>query len=354
MTRIALTSESKIKIDALKLFIKNIMQIEKYQLDTVRNPDQELFNLPSQPLNDGGAEACLERLKFIKNVVDYDYIFSIENYISEKTEHDYCYCIIQSGEKKYYGISDGIECLQKDILKKVFAQERGQYCCEGVEKTYGEFLQETHPYINPNNWMKFQGKDKDRGKQIEGALFKAYSKMMLDRIVIRHKDFPKKGVIFQDLMPLFKDPNLYNTLISIIANEIEINLGTEIKKINYIIGPELRGCMFGILLARELNCGFIPIRKDGKLPGPIFKATYDKEYGKDTLTISYRGMDMEQNVIIIDDLIATGGSMESCIKLCKYNGYNILDCIVLKDVPELREKYLARMEKLGIKVRVIL
>lgn len=347
MTEIALISKSQIKIDAVREFFTSILKRGNPNIDDIK--ENKNLGLPPQPLNNGGAISCLKRLESIENYSDYDYIISIENYIGEKTQRDHCYCILQYENKRYYGISYGIECQKREILEKMLNQKRDKYFCEGVEKTYGEFLHDMFSYIEPNNWMKYQGQD--RKKQIHDALSIIFAKIALDREIKLYKDFPTKGVIFQDLMPLLEKPQLYKALVSLMVGEININL-KDSEKIDYIVGPELRGCIFGSLLASELNCGFIPIRKEGKLPGPKFQSKYKKEYGEDTLEMEF--ITQGKNVIIFDDLVATGGSLEACIKLCQYNGLNIMDCIILKDVPELREQYLKKMNEYNITPKVIL
>jgi adenine phosphoribosyltransferase len=120
------------------------------------------------------------------------------------------------------------------------------------------------------------------------------------------KDFPKPGVIFKDISPLLRDkmPELIQYFASQLTNEIDA-----------ICGIESRGFILGAALAQKMNKGFIPIRKPGKLPPPIFSESYQLEYGEDCLEI--KAQDKPLKVVIIDDVLATGGTLGAAIKLCE-------------------------------------
>ncbi len=128
-------------------------------------------------------------------------------------------------------------------------------------------------------------------------------------------DFPKKGIVFKDITPVLSDIDLFRKSIDMMSNPfLEQN-------IDVVVGIESRGFIFGTPIADKLNAGFVPIRKAGKLPHKIEQITYELEYGEDTLEIHKDAIKPEQNVLIVDDLLATGGTAEATCKLVsKLNG----------------------------------
>ncbi len=123
------------------------------------------------------------------------------------------------------------------------------------------------------------------------------------------KDFPKPGIVFKDIMPVFKDPVLLNQVIDYFYYELRE------KKIQYIVGIESRGFILGAALAYKLGAGFIPIRKKGKLPGTVESHDYDLEYGTDTIEMHTDAIPAGARVALVDDLLATGGTAEASVKL---------------------------------------
>lgn len=125
------------------------------------------------------------------------------------------------------------------------------------------------------------------------------------------QDFPIPGVLFRDVTTLFKDPKDLQELSNILYNMYKD------KGITKVVGIESRGFIMGSILATKLNAGFVPIRKPGKLPCETLEESYDKEYGKDTIQIHKDGLNEKDIVLIHDDLLATGGTMEAAYKLVK-------------------------------------
>jgi len=122
-------------------------------------------------------------------------------------------------------------------------------------------------------------------------------------------DFPKKGIVFKDITPVLGDSKLFNHSIDLLAKPwID-------SDIDYVAGIEARGFIFASAVAIKLNAGFIPIRKPGKLPGPTYSQTYDLEYGTDTVEIHKNAIKNGAKVLLIDDLLATGGTAAAAIKL---------------------------------------
>jgi adenine phosphoribosyltransferase len=139
----------------------------------------------------------------------------------------------------------------------------------------------------------------------------------LKKLIREVPDFPKKGILFYDITTLLKDKLGFATLIDALA---EYYLP---KKVDLILGMEARGFIFGPALAYRLNAGFVPVRKPGKLPAPAARVEYALEYGTNVLEIHKDAVQKGQRVIIVDDLLATGGTAEATIKLATSLGAEI-------------------------------
>lgn len=135
-------------------------------------------------------------------------------------------------------------------------------------------------------------------------------------------DFPKEGILFVDFLPIFRKPDLFNKMILAFKTYAEDKF--EGQKIDYVVGLEARGFLFGPTLALALGAGFVPIRKKGKLPGPTFEAKYQKEYGEDFFEIQKDSIPEGSNVLIVDDILATGGTATSAGDLVLECSANLL------------------------------
>ena len=130
-------------------------------------------------------------------------------------------------------------------------------------------------------------------------------KIRLQRSLRQFPDFPTKGILFEDILPIFADPHLHQDLIRALELHLEEHYGQG-ERPDIIVGLEARGFLFGPSLAMRLGAGFVPIRKQGKLPGPTETASYEKEYGQDFFQIQADGIKPGQKVLVVDDIIATG------------------------------------------------
>jgi adenine phosphoribosyltransferase len=130
-------------------------------------------------------------------------------------------------------------------------------------------------------------------------------------------DFPKPGILFYDITTLLKDKTGFAQMIDAMAAHYLS------QRIDLVLGIEARGFIFGPALAYRLNAGFVPVRKPRKLPAPVARVTYDLEYGSDTLEIHLDAIQPGQKVILVDDLLATGGTMDATVKLVKQLGGEI-------------------------------
>ncbi|HEV2733055.1 MAG TPA: adenine phosphoribosyltransferase [Terriglobales bacterium] len=156
----------------------------------------------------------------------------------------------------------------------------------------------------------------------------------LKKLIREIPDFPKKGILFYDITTLLKDKLGFATLIDALA---EYYLP---KKVDLILGMEARGFIFGPALAYRLNAGFVPVRKPGKLPAETARVEYELEYGSNVLEVHKDAVQKGQRVIIVDDLLATGGTAEATTKLATSLGAEIagLGFVVELDFLKGRDK----------------
>ncbi len=143
-------------------------------------------------------------------------------------------------------------------------------------------------------------------------------------------DFPKAGIVFKDFTPLIRDPAALALGVELMANPYRG------KGVDLVIGAESRGFIFGIALAQSLSCGFVPIRKPGKLPWKHRSISYELEYGHDSLEIHIDAIDPGQRVLLVDDLLATGGTMKACCQLVSQMRANIIGITVLIELVQLQ------------------
>ena len=143
------------------------------------------------------------------------------------------------------------------------------------------------------------------------------------------QDFPKEGISFKDVTPLLQDGEALKETIKIIADELRE------KNVDVIVGPEARGFLFGVPVAYELGIGFVPIRKPGKLPYDTMTIEYDLEYGTDKLEAHKDAIKPGQRVAIVDDLLATGGTVAAVAKLIEQIGGEIVSFNFVIELTEL-------------------
>lgn len=147
-------------------------------------------------------------------------------------------------------------------------------------------------------------------------------------------NFPKEGIIFRDITTGLKDAETMKVMVDYLCDAYKE------CKIDYIAGIESRGFIFGMPMAYKLNCGFIPIRKPNKLPAETIKESYDLEYGSDTIEIHADAIEKGANVLVVDDLLATGGTAKAACSLVKKAGGNLVGAAFLIELADLqgREK----------------
>ena len=143
------------------------------------------------------------------------------------------------------------------------------------------------------------------------------------------KDYPIDGIMFRDITTLFKDPEGLREAINIFSDRYKD------LKIDKIVAIESRGFLIGAPLAYLLNVGLVLIRKPGKLPAKTFKQDYTLEYGVDQIEIHTDAIEEGERVLIVDDLIATGGTVEAAVKLVQKMKADIIECCFIIDLPDI-------------------
>lgn len=152
----------------------------------------------------------------------------------------------------------------------------------------------------------------------------------LRRLIRDIPDFPKPGILFRDITPLLADPPGLALAVELLANPCRG------KNIDLVVGAESRGFIFGTAVACCLSAGFVIVRKPGKLPHKRIAKTYDLEYGKDTLEMHADAIVKGQRVLIVDDLLATGGTMQACCDLVNHLGGQIVGIAVMIELAGLK------------------
>ena len=148
------------------------------------------------------------------------------------------------------------------------------------------------------------------------------------------KDFPKKGVMYRDITPLLLDPELMQHTLAMLVKSFAG------QKVDKVVGIEAKGFLFGVLLAKELNVGFIPMRKPGKLPYKTISAEYNLEYGSDRIQVHSDAIMPGERILMHDDILATGGTASAACSLIEKLGGEVLACSFLLELTEMngREK----------------
>jgi adenine phosphoribosyltransferase len=143
----------------------------------------------------------------------------------------------------------------------------------------------------------------------------------------RIEDFPKEGVVFFDVLEVFADPKAHNSLLALMTQQLHA-----VKNVHVIVGLESRGFLMGPALAAILNCRFVCARKAGKLPGAVVSKSYKKEYGEDTIEMQFGSIRPGDRVVIVDDLIATGGTMNAAIEIIRSMGGVVVHAMCIVDI----------------------
>lgn len=158
--------------------------------------------------------------------------------------------------------------------------------------------------------------------------------MDLKKYIADIPDFPEPGIIFRDVTPLLADKDAYKESIQRIVEFAKD------KNVDVVAGPEARGFLFGCPVAVELECGFVPVRKPGKLPREVISKKYELEYGHNEIQMHSDSIQPGQNVLVVDDLLATGGTVDAAISLIEQMGGNVVGVAFLIELEALKGKEL--------------
>ena len=216
----------------------------------------------------------------------------------------------------------------------ILAMEAGvEYAVIAMSTDYDCWKQDEKP-VTWEMISEIMDKNTQRVKEILIKTIESFSKLN-DADIIKSKirtipDFPKKGIMFRDLTTLLKDKEGMKITTDILYNKYKD------ANIDLVAGIESRGFVFGAILANKLSCGFVPIRKKGKLPYETESQEYDLEYGKDSIEIHKDAIQPGQKVLLVDDLIATGGTASASCKLIEKLGGKIIECVFIVELPELK------------------
>ncbi|SIS83817.1 adenine phosphoribosyltransferase [Paracoccus saliphilus] len=158
-------------------------------------------------------------------------------------------------------------------------------------------------------------------------------------------DFPHEGIVFRDVTTLFADARGFRMAIDQLLHPYA---GLSFDK---VVGLEARGFILGGAVAHQLSTGFVPIRKKGKLPGAVISEAYQLEYGEAVMEVHDDALRAGERVLIVDDLLATGGTAEAGIKLCRRLGAEVIGCAFVIDLPELGGR--KRLEEMDMPVHAL-
>ena len=163
---------------------------------------------------------------------------------------------------------------------------------------------------------------------------------LIKNSIITIPDYPKQGILFRDITSLLEDPIAFRTSVDLLIDHYKD------KNIDKVVGTEARGFIFAAPLALALGVGFVPVRKPNKLPRKVFKEEYQLEYGTDTLEMHCDAIKPNERVLIIDDLLATGGTVAATAKLIQKAGGIAEDAAFVINLPDLQGK--TKLNNMGI------
>jgi len=155
-------------------------------------------------------------------------------------------------------------------------------------------------------------------------------KALVESLIDIHENFPKKGIVFRDVFPVLRHSEATAALFRLLGERVK-----QLGKIDVVLGLESRGFLIGPNLAILLNCAFAPVRKPGKLPGKLVSVSYEKEYGKDTFEMQANSISAGNRVLIVDDLLATGGSLFAAVQLVEGMQATVVECMVIIELLDL-------------------
>lgn len=153
---------------------------------------------------------------------------------------------------------------------------------------------------------------------------------LLSKTIRDIPDFPKPGILFKDITPVLRDPVAFRAFIHLLKERFQH------EKLDAIVAVDARGFLFGGALAYEMGIGLVPVRKQGKLPFATRSVSYDLEYGSATVEIHTDALHPGERVLVVDDLLATGGTVSAVVQLCRELGADVVACAFLLELSFLK------------------
>lgn len=310
-------------------------------------------DLVEQPVNIGGMICCVNRIRLCIEEEsslseNYDIIISIENSIDNRTDsdetceyHDIVNVAIFDTISQIYYFSKGGK-LPIETTVSGQAKSESDISLLGWSVCVGDIYSRMHKDVSRDNWMATMC-GVDRHVQIQGVFekcFEKYVNKIIDRESMKanmryYQNFPEEDVLFQDISPLLYNHVLFDNLTDYCEFAIQKKIG-DLSKIDAFVGLESRGFIFASALAKQTKKGLVLIRKKGKLSNAVGES-YEKEYGGDTMEIQPDSLCPGDRVVVVDDLIATGGSLKCAENLVKRCNATVVAHFCLSSVDELWE-----------------
>jgi len=323
MTTIVLLSNSMVKKQAF--FTSNFGKITQHIKCINAKTDTP------QPIGEknGYLVACQRINNYIIEYYDVkNIIIAIESYLDKVDDvwYDKCVVVIRWKDTIIHTVSKTLVSFDNRLMDMLF--QNSKEMPHGRDITLGSIIADIYNTAS-DNWYECYNKF-DRVHHIKETLNQLIEnelkKLVYDNIP-KIQDFPKKGIIFSDVISMFSD----GMIKSIIMYYIKRAINTEINY-DYIVGLESRGFIIGSMIANDLECGFVPIRKAGKLPGETYQAKYIKEYGEDVFEIQKNALKENASVLVVDDILATGGSLMAAKELLSNYKNIMVKYFVIEDV----------------------
>ena len=324
MTHIVLLSNSMVKKQAFfKSYFGTITNHLKCMNATTDTP---------QPIgNKNGYKVACQRIdNYLHTSNDNtNMIMAIESYLDMVDDiwYDKCIVVIKWKDTIVHSVSDTLVALDNTLIPMLF--QNSKELPLGRDITLGSIIADVYN-VSSDNWYDCFNRF-DRVNHIMKTLNKLITcndiKELIYNNIPRYTDFPKKGIIFSDIISMFSDGLISSFLMDMIRQEIKTDI-----QYDYIVGLESRGFIIGSMIARDLGCGFVAIRKEGKLPGETYTVSYEKEYGKDVFEIQKDIINENARILVVDDILATGGTLMAAKELLSNFKPHCIDYFVMEDV----------------------
>ena len=328
MTTIVLLSNSMVKKQAF--FTSNFGKITQHIkcINAKTDTPQPIGN------KNGYLVACQRINNYIAEHYDMkNIIIAIESYLDKVDDiwYDKCVVVIRWKDTIIHTVSKTLVSFDNSLMDMLI--QNSKEMPHGRDVTLGSIIGDIYNTAS-DNWYECYNKF-DRVHHIKETINQIIIDNKLKKLVYDNipkiQDFPKKGILFSDVISMFSDKLIVSIIMYYIKQLIIIDREFD-EAYDYIIGLESRGFIIGSMIANELGCGFVPIRKAGKLPGETYQAKYIKEYGEDVFEIQKNALRENARILVVDDILATGGSLMAAKELLSNYSNIQIDYFVMEDV----------------------